>query len=154
MEQEIENLKRLVADLQLELRAKRGEESLPSQPSLAFERGKSPGRRDTPSWGKPSPPYAQGTRGLRNLEQLKKPTLDESSRSSEGVHPSRLPLVPLPIFERVWLNEWSGHFFRWLRLSGVDKATEKQKMDWVIESMGSELKTSIAYLAENVDTLA
>ena len=151
MEEELERLKREVANLKLELeRAKKGDafEDPPSQPSLVLERQERSSPR-TPQWGKsPASPYSRNAKSLRNVDELKSLTSGESGpEESRGA--SRLPQVQLPVFEGKSFNEWCGSFTRWVRLAGVDKLPDKMKRDWLVEAMSAELKNSVAYLSEN-----
>ena len=150
MEDELKSLREQVKALTLKLEEA---EASRSHPSLELEgpRARSPSSRETPRWGKSSPPFAHGTRGLKNVEGLRKLTSDRENE--EGVRQSaRLPQVPLPVFEGKGFNEWCGSFSRWLRISGVDKLNDRSKMDWVVEAMHSEVKNSVAYLSDNVDS--
>ena len=41
---------------------------------------------------------------------------------------------------------------RWLRISGVDRLSDRTKRDWVVEAMNLEVKSSVAHLADSVDS--
>jgi len=86
----------------------------------------------------------------KRIEHLKHSL--SSPSVGEGVQ-TKLPLIPLPVFDGVDLENFLKEFERWLRLSGVDKCSQILQLVWLIPASSPKVKRIVERLVEESGTL-
>ena len=81
--------------------------------------------------------------------QLQKETAPDDSENSTGS--TRLPPVDLPKFDGD-LEDFYKQFSRWLRLSGVHRASERVKLDWVLVAAAPNFRKLLEKVVEEEPT--
>ena len=73
----------------------------------------------------------------------------KNSEFPEVSLPSKLPLVPLPIFDGNGLDNFLKNWQRWLRLCGIMQANDQAKVDWLIEACSPKVQQLVENVVED-----
>ena len=76
-------------------------------------------------------------------------SFQQSALSANIAHAqSKLPPIPLPVFDGNDLDVFLKDFERWMRLSGVDVCAENVKLDWLIQACAPKVKKLVEKVVE------
>ncbi len=77
----------------------------------------------------------------------------ESLETSGISRESKLPPVPLPMFDGSDLDNFLKRWNRWLRLCGLKQAPDEAKLDWLIEACTPKVQKLVESVVETESTL-
>ena len=80
---------------------------------------------------------------LKKVEEILSPSFQRHEKPGTQ---TKLPLLKLPEFSGLDLEEYLDDFQRWLRLSGVLYEDDQVKMDWLLESCSVKVKPIVKKL--------
>lgn len=95
------------------------------------------------SHGSPFSPIS----GLRSRIEKLRCMPNDGSNGQVGAQ-SKLPAVPLPVFDGADLEDFLKQFERWLRLTGVQCAADCVKLDWLVQACAPKVKKIVEKLVE------
>ena len=94
-------------------------------------------------------PFAPTASVVKKVEELVSVSLPPSDRQAT----TKLPILKLPEFTGVDLEDFLDEFGRWLRLSGVQHENEQTKLDWLLESCSHKIKPVVKKLIKEHNDL-
>ena len=100
----------------------------------------------------PLPPVASPFTPHSSLEaRISK--LKEGLRKTKSIVSAKLPSIPLPEFDGTDLPHFLKDFERWLRLSGVEGASEALQLDWLVQCSTVKVKKIVERVVEEHSSL-
>ena len=91
-------------------------------------------------------PFAPVSSIAKRIQSLETSILE--AKSCQLHTQSKLPALPVPSFDGSDLEVFLKEFQRWMRLSGVEVASEKVQLDWLLQACTPKVKRLVEKVVE------